>query len=300
MEKINGNDNRQLIEAAKERLRWYTVEASEEEFDVEEVDALVNLLSTLEPVETEEIQSDEEALMRFHAYVEMREAEDGISVADEHANKKTNNGLAVFVRTHKFIATAAAVLIMVMIAGGSLGAVNASKGNGFFYWLKKDKEGMTMITSPENLDNNTSVEYAVEYSKVEDVPREYQEYLVDVSGIEQLDGYKQQYITIQSDAKYIGIKRYFTDDTMQKNIYMGVFMYPEKVGLYSEVYLGENLEDNIEVEQNEGVLGKENPDGDMEYTLFFYKDNVRYYVEGNIDKALLEEIAKEYKNIVFY
>ena len=59
MEKMNGNDNRQLIEAAKERLRWYTVEASEEEFDAEEVDALVNLLSTLEPVETEDVQSDD-------------------------------------------------------------------------------------------------------------------------------------------------------------------------------------------------------------------------------------------------
>ena len=75
MEKLNGKTNKQLIEAAKERLQWYTLEATDEEFDEEEVDALVELLNKLEPLEVAEEQASEVALERFRSYAEMREAE---------------------------------------------------------------------------------------------------------------------------------------------------------------------------------------------------------------------------------
>ena len=39
-----------LIEELYERLWWYTYEASEEEFDEKEVDAITRLLDVLEPV----------------------------------------------------------------------------------------------------------------------------------------------------------------------------------------------------------------------------------------------------------
>lgn len=298
MDKMNGKDTTQLIEATKERLRWYTLEASEEEYDAEEVEALVNLLSTLEPVETEESQSDEVVLERFHEYVEMRDAEEGIASHRSSANKKKYSGLATFVKAHKFVA-AAAVLIVVIVAGGSLGAVNASKGNGFFYWLNRDEKGMTMITSPENMDGEKVVDGAVEYASVDEVPEKYRKYLVDLQEIELLQEYELKYIRVHYMESYFGVKRFYTDDSGKEVICVGAFVFYDKTRLSREVYLSESVEIAIESELEKSTLERENPDGDVEYRMSFYKDNVVYYVEGIVPKDILSEITSKYKEIVF-
>ena len=50
-----GKRDEKLIEELYEKLYWYTYEASEEEFDDKEVDAIVRLLDVLDP--KEEIRS---------------------------------------------------------------------------------------------------------------------------------------------------------------------------------------------------------------------------------------------------
>ncbi|MFR6331414.1 MAG: hypothetical protein ACLUOI_23170 [Eisenbergiella sp.] len=42
--------NEKLINDLYEKLHWYTFEASDEQFDAEEVDAIVQLLDVLEPM----------------------------------------------------------------------------------------------------------------------------------------------------------------------------------------------------------------------------------------------------------
>ena len=46
-----GKRDEKLIEELYEKLYWYTYEASEEEFDDKEVDAIVRLLDVLDPKE---------------------------------------------------------------------------------------------------------------------------------------------------------------------------------------------------------------------------------------------------------
>ena len=57
-----GNRDEKLIEELYEKLYWYTYEASEEEFDDKEVDAIVRLLDVLDPKEDDpKFPSDPEA-----------------------------------------------------------------------------------------------------------------------------------------------------------------------------------------------------------------------------------------------
>lgn len=295
----SGNDNTQLIEAARTRLQWYTLEASEEEFDAEEVDALVNLLNTLEPVNVEETQSAEVILERFHEYVAMRDAEEGVASDKSSEIKKKYSVPTAFVKNHKLIATAAAIFILIIVTGGSLGAVNASKGNGFFYWLNKDEKGMTMITSPQNMGEGLMVEKEIEYASIDDVPEEYREYLVDIEEIEVLRDYDLIYITVHHNEGYFGVKRCFENSKTKERIYVGNFIFPDRVILTRETHLSKALENDTIENQEEGVLIRENPDGNEEYTIYFYKDNIQYYVEGNANKNVLLEIAGEYRKIVF-
>ena len=51
MTQEKGKRDEKLIEELYEKLYWYTYEASEEEFDDKEVDAIVRLLDVLDPKE---------------------------------------------------------------------------------------------------------------------------------------------------------------------------------------------------------------------------------------------------------
>lgn len=298
MSKQNGNNNTQLIEAAKERLRWYTMEASEEEYDAEEVEALVILLSTLEPVDSVEMQSEEQMLERFHEYVEMRDAEEGQDSLKQTVEKKKNSKIVAFIKKHKMPAVAATIFLMIIVAGGSMGAVNASKGNGFFYWLNRDEKGMTMITSPENMGEGMVVEEEEKYFRMEDVPKKYQKYVIDVDCIELLEEYKLEYIKGIRTESYCGVKQCLKDGTGEIEIYLGAFVFSDKKRLTYEAYLGTEDEYNLKNVQEDTILIRENPSGDAEYKIYFYKDNIQYYVEGNVNKNILFELAIEYKDIV--
>ena len=57
-------DNESLIQEVTKRLDWYTMEASDDEFDADEVQTLLKLLDSLKGEEKEEELSVEEALDR--------------------------------------------------------------------------------------------------------------------------------------------------------------------------------------------------------------------------------------------
>ncbi len=296
MRKNNKDNNTQLMEAAKERLYWYTMEATEEEFNEEEVDALVNLLQTLEPVKKTNKRSDSEELNSFYEYVQQREKEEGHDLVWTHKKRK---GMRLFVRNHKIMTAVAAVFLFILVARGSWGVVNAHQGNGFFYWLRQDEEGMTMLTSPDNISENLNAENAKEYASMEELPEEYKKYLVDLKSIKQLQDYKLKCIKVNQMDDRCGVKRCYVDESGEKRIYVGMFIYSDEVSLSRESYFSKEYDSSITNNYEEGILLKEDLKGGMECTIYFYKNNIRYYVEGNVDKDILTEIAMEYKNIVF-
>jgi|GEM_PF-146426 len=65
-----------LVECLEGRLRWLTYGAADEEFDMEEVEAIVSLLMVLEPIQEPEYFNAEKALERFWKYYDQRKWEE--------------------------------------------------------------------------------------------------------------------------------------------------------------------------------------------------------------------------------
>lgn len=283
---MNENNSEQLIKAARERLQWYALEAPEDKFDEAEVNALVNLLNVLEPIEDQE---NERALERFHAYVRMRGAE------ESNAGEQKKKSMAMLFQTRKFIAAVAGVLVVILIAGGTHGAVNASKDEGFFHWLTKDSEGATVITSPENIGGSVDTEGSKVYLSVEEVPEEYRDYLFNIESIGHLNDYELDSVSITPMSNWCMIQRLFVNNPGKSKVCVGSFIYPNETILTHDSYFKTEVGSNME----EGAILKiDNPMGMSEYAFYFYIDNIEYCVEGNIDEEILKEITTECRDIL--
>ena len=179
-------DNESLIQEVTKRLDWYTMEASDEEFDADEVQTLLKLLDSLKGEEKEEELPVEEALDNFWKYCEERQEEERILAADgteNEENRKTEpekkegrmHKFLWYFHKHRIAVVTAVALIIIMLGGSWQMAVNAEKHGGFFWWMDKNEEGTTLITAPEG---ELESEYRVigRYTDIQDVPDEYKEY----------------------------------------------------------------------------------------------------------------------------
>lgn len=91
-----GKRDEKLIEELYEKLYWYTYEASEEEFDDKEVDAIVRLLDVLDPKEGDpKFPSDPEAAFeRFKSRYGLEEEFAEEDAEDEEAASGSGMGMA--------------------------------------------------------------------------------------------------------------------------------------------------------------------------------------------------------------
>ena len=87
-------DNESLIQEIQKRLDWYTMEASDEEFDADKVQNLLKLLDGLTPEEEKDRLSSDEVVDNFWKYCAEREEEERIlAEADETEKKKEHKVL---------------------------------------------------------------------------------------------------------------------------------------------------------------------------------------------------------------
>ena len=285
--------NTEWIASVEERLRWFMEEATDEEFDEEEVDTLVSLLNRLKPLGAVEQKNDNEVLEDFFEYVKVHEAEEkGVTVNGKLSAEKK-------VRSHKFATIAAAILLLVIVAGGSIGVANANKENGFFYWLQKDDEGMTMLTSPEDMDGEKDVEYTEQYYAIEEVPEEYLSYIVEQSQVSQLEDYELQVVTINKANTYFRVKQWFANESEEKNVCIGALIYENDIRLARDSHLSEQVQ-IIETDEKleDGILVRESKIGLDENKILFYVNNCKYFVEGNIEVDTLIQIAETYRDMI--
>lgn len=307
-DKVSETRNTEWIASVEERLRWFLEEATDEEFDAEEVDTLVNLLNKLKPLESVEIQSDEEALAKFHEYAELRDTEEltNSTVTEKKTvrkgvvpkKQKSLNHLCYFVKNHKLVSAAAAIMLVVLVAGGTMGAVDANKGNGFFYWLQRDDEGMTMLTSPESMDEEKDIEWENIYNTWDEVPEEFQQYAVNKDDLGELQDYELKVVAVIKANTYYRVKQWLVDNTGEKNIYIGALIYEDSVRLAREIHLSQEVQAiEGEGEIEERMLLRENVPGMKEGRVIFYVNNVKYFVDGDIDIESLVQLAEEYRSI---
>jgi len=293
-------DNESLIQEIQKRLDWYTMEASDEEFDADEVQNLLKLLDGLTPEEEKDRLSSDEVVDNFWKYCAEREEEERILAEADEPEKKKEHKVLHYFQKHRAVAVAAAVLIVIMLGGSWQMAVNAEKHGGFFWWMDKNEEGTTMITSPETHVRDSIKKVKENYYSIENVPQIYKKYVDSPYKIMQL--YEEQYtmsrIQIvkadESDTVYE-----FYNNGQDEMLYFEIKIYPKEILRVRETYPGyvfcEEFEnDGINLE----VFSKQEDNGNQSYIVYFYYGNEKYAVAGTNDKEFLKEIAVKYQETI--
>lgn len=307
-------DNESLIQELTSRLDWYMMEASDEEFDAEQVQALMKLLDSLKS-EEEKIEElpVEEAAEDFWKYCEEREAEERLlrgveeSEASDHAfdgkekeecKESKFRGLLRFFHRHRLVAVTAAVLVVIVLGGSWQAVANAEKHGGFFWWMDKSEEGTTMITSPEGIDTDSDNYVIGKYYRIEEIPEEYREYVDEIKEIEEIEEYSFNYARIIKN-KYNDTLYVYMDNTDGGVIGFEVRIYPQEIQRVREIYPGYAFEKEFE---NEGiyfeVFSKKELSGENATIMYFYYGTEKYIIAGTIDEENMQNIVIEYKDVV--
>lgn len=293
-------DNESLIQEIQKRLDWYTMEASDEEFDADEVQNLLKLLDGLTPEEEKDRLSSDEVVDNFWKYCAEREEEERILAEADEPEKKKEHKVLHYLQKHRAVVVAAAVLIVIMLGGSWQMAVNAEKHGGFFWWMDKNEEGTTMITSPETHVRDSIKKVKENYYSIENVPQIYKKYVDIPYEIMQL--YEEQYtmsrIQIVKADESDTIYEFFNKG-QDEILHFEIKIYPRKILRVRETYPGyvfcEEFEnDGINLE----VFSKQEDNGNQNYIIYFYYGNEKYAVVGINDKELLKEIAVKYQEAI--
>lgn len=293
-------DNESLIQEIQKRLDWYTMEASDEEFDADEVQNLLKLLDSLTPEEEKDRLSSDEVVDNFWKYCAEREEEERILAEADETEKKKEHKVLHYFQKHRAVAVAAAVLIVIMLGGSWQMAVNAEKHGGFFWWMDKNEEGTTMITSPETHVRDSIKKVKENYYSIENVPQIYKKYVDIPYEIMQL--YEEQYtmsrIQIVKADESDTIYEFFNKG-QDEILHFEIKIYPRKILRVRETYPGyvfcEEFEnDGINLE----VFSKQEDNGNQSYIIYFYYGNEKYAVVGINDKDFLKETAIKYQEAV--
>lgn len=295
-----------IINEIRERLRWYTFEASEEDIDPKEMAAMVKLLEVLEGENREPEESIKEAYARFQAHRDQWEADEAeisalreqetLQKAEEKGRRKFVPGLGRKMGAKRRLVvglSAAALFVAVFTAGGAVG-VNAERNGGFFHWLKRDETGVTMITSPDSLDTGTNMEEVETYEGWNEVPEPYRQYEIQGEDLAVLQDYILDRIEIAKMDNYVDISSLFKQEQNENVLKIGVVDYENEIFYNRQSYLdAEYLYSIEEGDMMLDVLSQEDQ-GEKIYTVNFYFNKEQYYVQGKGELAFIEEAAREY------
>ena len=307
-------DNESLIQELTKRLDWYIMEASDEEFDADEVQTLMKLLDNLK-TEEDNIEDElpvEEALDDFWKHCEEREEEERLLLGTEEEKDKSEpvaekeedkpregklHKVLWYFHRRRFAVVAAAVLV-VMVLGGSWQVVaNAEKHGGFFWWMDKNEEGTTMITAPEGVDINSDNYVIGEYYNIKEIPENYSEYVEEIVEMEGNSTYLFNFAKIiknkYNDTVYVYMNN--VDDTLRFEIRI----YPQEIQRVRETYPGYTFEKEFEDGGiNFDVFSKEESSGEYTYIMYFYYGKEKYIVIGRNDEERIQDIVIAYKNVI--
>ncbi len=282
----------------RKRLNWYLNEATCEEYDEEQVQAIMDLLKVLDPEGSKkDYYTPEKGLERFQQTYEIRERirdefdklQAGEVNLEECAEacreeKKTNKRY----RTKHFtkFVTAAAVVVA-MFLGGTIG-IYADR-DGVFKNLNSDGEKYAIVSSVKSVGAGSEGHKI--YDQIHDVPIKYLSCLWTPSGIpENLSIYQ---IELTENKLNIKVKCKFVNEESKQFIYTTQKSIKESVVATDQLYDGftfycKNLYSSIEVK----YFVKENEDYTEYIALFDYGNSV-YSLSSNLDFETVENIVKE-------
>lgn len=309
-----------LIEELYERLWWYTYEASEEEFDEKEVDAITRLLDVLEPVHDDQAfePGADAALKRF--WERYGEEEENASVSSEADTSASGDAAAEeddaehrelhaeempaaetsAAETAKTVKTSAkpgrgskwrkrlvriaigTAACVVLLVSVNVGSYALRKKS--FFEIVREEVGRTEITVTGNTEGIEEDDNSIECSSWSEVEQIVGEDLLEPTYLP--DGYELKSLVIQSlDPIKVAVGRY--EDTEGYYLRIEVDIYNEsytKDFLYYDetwTFLGEDID---------GLRAQYYSKGEVVEAFVVYKKNM-YYISGNVNLDVIEEIV---------
>ena len=280
----------QTIRALQTRLQWLMHEADAEEFDGDEVTAIVDLLQIMDPVERKEgeFYTAEKANSRFWTFYAFRQKSEQSELPYPIWMKMQMRLRHIF-RSAAFVnGSFILALVVAMILGGT--AVVYGQKTGFFSTIETDK--VATITSPDGVNMNTV--FYQEYETMEQVPMQYLSYIwAPNSYMQPMD---LQKIQLMYDTKFVKVECFFEKKESDlfvnytKKSYKDTVTTIDKFFDSYSFYMEEVIKD-IEVSYYEKV----NEDY-TEYIATFISDNSLYYMYSNLNIDTIKEIV--YNSIV--
>ncbi len=280
MEKGNGEDKKKMIEELDDS--YYNAEKGLERFK-ETLEIRMRIQD-----EMRRLQAGEVSLADYPDDDEDISATNVEEKAEEKGKKRF-----FFRRSGMYRGVIAAALVLALFVGGTVGAY--AEKSGFFHWVRRDKDGMSIMTSPEGMSDSTkSTEH---YVSIEYVPEEYREYIWEPERVPQgmefvhyeVVKYKNwdRVMSIYENDQ-LEIRLEFISRVFAKGVEYHSQRYDSYEFLYSREYGGTVLECYEQIE-----------DGEAEYVVCFLYNNVQYIVRSGLPLDEVEKLANEfYNNII--
>lgn len=314
---LDENEKKLLLQELKERLDFYTFQASEEQFDAKKVEVLVKQIHEMESdgsaSEQDASKQDYEAFLKYREE-KLADAErlaalggEGKTTDADHPaasdavsgsgdTKKRPSVYARWQGSSGFVKAAAVGIAVLLVAGGSMGAVNAQKDGGLIQWLRKNIYGEAIVVEPQkgNFSDGFGFDAAVVYHSPEELPEEYRKYFVDLEGMEGLEGYEQEKILLFGNKSSWYLEIYWKNSE-QELLMFDIWSTEDSVVVQDRGFDDfENLYDK-EVSGIEFHVGKKLGDTEVkDVVVYFYYDNKKYMVDGKLSLEKIEEIAVKY------
>ena len=314
-----------LIEELYERLWWYTYEASEEEFDEKEVDAITRLLDVLEPVHDDQAYEPgaDAALKRF--WERYGEEEENASVSSEADTSASGDASAEeddaehrelhaeempaaetsAAETAKTVKTSAkpgrgskwrkrliriaigTAACVVLLVSVNVGSYALRKKS--FFEIVREEVGRTEITVTGNTEEfEENADDAVECSSWEEVEEIVGEDILEPTYIP--EGYEVEEIIVQMlETRKIVMAKY--SDEQGDYYKFEINIYSER---YRQVASQYNKDWEYLEEDGSGYRAQYYGEGEM-IEAFFVKGRCTYYILCNQDIANLKEVVSGMK-----
>ena len=309
-----------LIEELYERLWWYTYEASEEEFDEKEVDAITRLLDVLEPVHDDQAYEPgaDAALKRF--WERYGEEEENASVSSEADASASGDASAEeddaehrelhaeempaaetsAAETAKTVKTSAkpgrgskwrkrliriaigAAACVVLLVSVNVGSYALRKKS--FFEIVREEVGRTEITVTGNTEGiEEKHDNSIDCSSWEEAEKIVGEDILEPSYIP--DGYELSSLIVQDTSLRKTIKGWYYDEN-------GNFFR-----IQIKVYQEEFKKDTVQYGENWNLI-EEDLENDIQfysceegYVAFFSRGKCVYYILNNENMEVLKSIV---------
>ncbi len=292
------NEKQEMISHLEELLKWYTYEATEEEYDEEEVYFLTQLLHKLYGGKKEHFFTPKASLKRFQRRYGIR-----LKYTKEKEERKI-----VPIYKRGFVKVAIITILCFTIAlsvGGNVRAVTSS-GLEFFQIISKDDEGIKMIINeevhetpePEEASgviqfDSKEIESQV-YTSWDEVPIPHGEYLW-IPGMENVT-VKEISATDWSDES--GQNFNVCYQVGEKELWCSIFSYPNQQCTVSERYsYSLKVIDSIEIENGPTIEIRKAEIEDMFAT--FLAGRSSYLFTGEFTQEEFTEIMKSVEKCSF-